>query len=61
MYRKNDIKQIVENLRDISNYFSDKTILLTGGRGFLGRYFMEIFNEINRIKKEFMILVFKDN
>ena len=45
---KNDIKQIVENLRDISNYFSDKTILLTGGRGFLGRYFMSIFNLLNK-------------
>ena len=44
---KNDIQQIVENLKDVSHQFSGKTILLTGGRGFLGRYFMEIFNELN--------------
>ncbi len=59
---KNDIKQIVENLRDISNYFSDKTILLTGGRGFLGRYFMEIFNEINKnVLEKKLNLVVLDN
>ena len=42
-----DIQQIVENLSDVSPNFSGKRILLTGGRGFLGRYFMEIFNQIN--------------
>ena len=44
---KGDIQQIVENIMDVSNGFSGKKILLTGGRGFLGRYFMEIFNELN--------------
>ena len=45
---KNDIDQIVENLSDVSHNFSGKNILLTGGRGFLGRYFMEIFNQFNQ-------------
>ena len=44
---KGDIQKIVENIMDVSNGFSGKKILLTGGRGFLGRYFMEIFNELN--------------
>ena len=44
---KGDIQQIVENIMDVANGFSGKKILLTGGRGFLGRYFMEIFNELN--------------
>ena len=44
---KDDIHQIVNNLDDISHRFSGKRILFTGGRGFLGRYFMEIFNQIN--------------
>ena len=44
---KDDIQQIVKNVSDISHEFSGKRILLTGGRGFLGRYFMEIFNELN--------------
>ena len=42
-----DFQQIVDNLSDVANHFSGKTILLTGGRGFLGRYFMEIFNFLN--------------
>ena len=44
---KSDIEEIVNNLDDISYQLSGKTILLTGGRGFLGRYFMEIFNLLN--------------
>ena len=59
---KSDIKQIVENLRDISNNLSGKRILLTGGRGFLGRYFMEIFNEINvNVLDEKLNLIVLDN
>ena len=57
-----DIKQIVDNLSDISNKFSGKRILLTGGRGFLGRYFMEIFNQINeRVLENKMNVVVLDN
>ena len=43
-----DIQQIVENLSDVSLNFSGKRILLTGGRGFLGRYFCEIFHRYNK-------------
>ncbi len=42
-----DIKEIVKRLGDDINNFSGKTILLTGGRGFLGRYFMEVFGALN--------------
>ena len=50
-----DIKQIVDNLSDISYKFSGKRILLTGGRGFLGRYFMEIFNNWNEFGRIFYL------
>ena len=43
-----DIHQIIDNLHDVYSELSGKTILLTGGRGFLGRYFMEIFNLLNQ-------------
>jgi len=42
-----DIDEIVANLGDVAKDFSGKTILLTGARGFLGRYFMAIFANIN--------------
>ena len=32
---------------DFSSNFSDKTIIITGARGFLGRYFIEVFNSLN--------------
>ena len=57
-----DIEQIVKNIRDVSNQFSGKTVLLTGGRGFLGRYFMEIFNSLNeQVLKEKVKVIVLDN
>ncbi len=58
----NDIQQIVDNLSDVSNQFSGKTVLVTGGRGFLGRYFIEIFNYLNeRVLKEKVKVIVLDN
>ena len=59
---KSDIQQIVDNLKDVYHEFSGKTVLLTGGRGFLGRYFMEIFNELNeRVLEDKMQVLVLDN
>ncbi len=44
---KTDIDEIVERLAGIAGDFSGKTVLLTGARGFLGRYFMEVFARLN--------------
>ena len=43
-----DIKEFVERLSTDANVFAGNTVLLTGGRGFLGRYFMEVFDAMNR-------------
>jgi UDP-glucuronate decarboxylase len=43
-----DIDEIVDRLAPVSRDFAGKTILLTGARGFLGRYFMEIFARLNK-------------
>ncbi len=45
---ESDIDEIVCRLGDSVKMFAGKTILLTGGRGFLGRYFMSFFDAINR-------------
>ena len=42
-----DIKEVVDRLGDQTREFAGKTVLLTGGRGFLGRYFTEIFAHLN--------------
>ena len=44
---KTDIDEIVERLSPIAGDFAGKTVLLTGARGFLGRYFMEVFARLN--------------
>ena len=44
---KSDIAEIVDRLGDDAQKFAGKTVLLTGSRGFLGRYFMEVFGALN--------------
>jgi UDP-glucuronate decarboxylase len=57
-----DIDEIAQNLDDKAQDFSGKTILLTGGRGFLGRYFTEVFAHLNEhVLTEPCTLVAMDN
>ena len=44
---KSDIAEIAARLKPEAQAFAGKTVLLTGARGFLGRYFMEIFARLN--------------
>ena len=43
----NDIDEIITRTQDIFEQFANKHIVLTGGRGFLGRYLTEIFFKYN--------------
>jgi UDP-glucuronate decarboxylase len=43
-----DIDEITERIAEPAREFAGKTILLTGARGFLGRYFIAIFDALNR-------------
>ena len=43
-----DIEEIVSRIKDLTSFLSGKKIILTGARGFLGRYFIEIFNLLNQ-------------
>ncbi len=45
---KSDIEEITRRLTGPAQALAGKTVLLTGGRGFLGRYFMEIFAHLNK-------------
>ena len=57
-----DIDQIVERIVPEAQAFAGRTVLLTGGRGFLGRYFMEVFAALNdRILDDPVQLVAMDN
>ena len=57
-----DIAEIVAGLGAEAASFAGKTILLTGGRGFLGRYFTETFAALNEtVLDEPVRLVVLDN
>ena len=53
-----DIKTIVRNLGDVSQKLSGKTLLISGGAGFLGRHFLRTFQYLNRyvLKKPLKVI-----
>ena len=58
----NDIEEILTRISNVAKDLSGKNILLTGGRGFLGRYFVEVFDRLNRdVLDEPVNLIVLDN
>ena len=57
-----DIDEVVRLLGDEARVFDGKTILLTGGGGFLGHYFMAVFARLNeKVLSEPAQLIMLDN
>ena len=56
-----DIDEIIKRTQDILDQFSNKHIVLTGGRGFLGRYLTEVFFKYNEILAKPIKLTVIDN
>ena len=57
----NDIDEIITRTQDIFEQFANKHIVLTGGRGFLGRYLTEVFFKYNEILDKPIKLTVIDN
>ena len=57
----NDIDEIITRTQDILGQFANKHIVLTGGRGFLGRYLTEIFFRYNEVLNKPIKLTVIDN
>lgn len=55
---KKDIDEIIESIKKISNQLEEKTIVITGGSGFLGRYILGtlIFLNENILRKPCKII-----
>ena len=45
-----DIDEIINGLGDAVSRFAGKTILISGGLGFLGRYFVAVFERLNETR-----------
>ena len=57
-----DIEEIASRLGEAAAGFSGKTVLLTGGRGFLGRYFTQVFDHLNaKVLRQPCTIVSVDN
>lgn len=57
-----DTVEIARRIAGAAVGFSGKTILMTGGRGFLGRHFMDVFNHLNEhVLPEPVRLIVLDN
>ncbi len=59
IYLKSDIAEIGSRLGREARAFSGKTVVLCGGRGFLGRYFTAVFTHLNEtvLKKPCRLIV----
>src|SRR5882757_367495 len=44
---ESDLSEVAATLGDAAHAFAGKTVLMTGARGFLGRYFTEVFTYLN--------------
>jgi len=47
-FMQDDVQEIIDRLGSDVQRFSGKTILLSGGAGFLGRHFVSVFRRLNR-------------
>ncbi len=59
---ESDIDEIVERLKGPAQQLEGKTVLITGGRGFLGRYFVAMFARMNaKVLKKPVKVIALDN
>ena len=61
LWLHSDIEEIARELGEVADEFAGRTVLLAGGRGFLGRYITALFDEINQWLPEPCRLVVIDN
>ena len=58
---KEDIEAIFLNTKKIAKSLENKTILITGGNGFLGKYFVELFKKYNKFSNNKINILVYDN
>ena len=56
-----DIKEIADELDEFHNNLEGKTILIAGGKGFLGTYFTNVLSKINEVLSKPMRIIVLDS
>tara|TARA_B110000438_G_C15786886_1_gene638824 strand:+ start:643 stop:1692 length:1050 start_codon:yes stop_codon:yes gene_type:complete len=56
-----DIKKIADELTEFYNDLEGKTVLIAGGKGFLGTYFTNVLSKINEVLSKPMKVIVLDN
>jgi len=56
-----DIRLIADDLSDFYDELEGKTVLVAGGKGFLGTYFVNVLNHVNETLSTPMKIVIMDN
>ncbi len=57
----NDIVSIVKNIETISNVLENSSVLVVGGKGFLGTYFVNVLKSLNKSLNKPMKIIVMDN
>lgn len=56
-----DVKMIIDDIEVFTNSLENKHVLIVGGRGFLGNYFLKSVLEINKLLKQPAKIIVIDN
>lgn len=56
-----DIENILENIKDISKSFHNSRVLVVGGKGFLGTYFINVLKKLNETLENSIDIIVMDN
>ena len=59
-YLDKDILKIIKSTKNLIKEFEGKSILITGGNGFLGKYFVKVFLEYNKFLEKPIKLIVLD-
>ena len=56
-----DIQNIIDDIKEFSGVLANKRVLIAGGKGFLGTYFVKVLTSLNQILKKPTKIIVVDN
>lgn len=56
-----DVQNIIDDIKEFSGVLANKRVLVVGGRGFLGTYFVKVLTSLNQLLKKPSKIIVVDN